>query len=403
MVDEQLQFLVGMTKHEQNIIVNNVPSQPSFTNVSNGKLEEDAAIIESKISQVKDLFPDCGNGFLTACLEVYNQDPEEVIQRILEGTLHEDLQSLDITLDKIPAKPSAPSVTQKDKGKGILVEVEPVMPSVHSSSSVAKGDKWTESQSTSSSYAGRFVRKSKVETNSSTDLDVRDERDLAKTAALITQYEYDDEYDDSFDDLGLGVADSGVEENESFTEKLSSKPEDSNTSNSTKWGSRKKPQFYVKDGKNYSYKVEGAVAVANTSEASIVNQAQKETIHGLGRGGNLPLGAVKKLTDTFTQEQAQTHLSDITGNGVRQSGMEGNDNVGRGGRGFPRGRGRRGGRSNFTSGDGLEGQSDQHEFTDMGGRGNSGISRGRGRGGGDHNHHRRDRAMKKHFGGLSGY
>ncbi|CAM9001469.1 unnamed protein product [Rhodiola kirilowii] len=382
--DEQLQFLFGITKHEKKIVANNSPSQSSFMSASGGKLEEEAAISESKISQIKDLFPDYGKGFLSACLEVYNHDPEEVIQRILEGTLHEDLQSLDTTLDKMPAKVSAASVGQKDKGKGILVE--PILPSVNSSSGV---NKRTETQSTSSANVGRFVRKSRDGTNSSADLDSRDERDLAKTAALVSQYEYDDEYDDSFDDLGLSVGDSGLEENEAFRDKLSSKPDDSNPSNSAKWGSRKKPQFYVKDGKNYSYKVEGAVAVANTSEASLVNQAQKEMIHGLGRGGNLPLGAVKKLTDTYKQEQTQDHQSD------------GTDNGGRGGRVFNRGRGRRGGRGNFASSDGVEGENDQNDSAEGVGRGNSGFSRGRG--GGDHNHHRRDRAMKKHFSGLSGY
>ncbi|CAM8980203.1 unnamed protein product [Rhodiola kirilowii] len=382
--DEQLQFLFGITKHEKKIVANNSPSQSSFMSASGGKMEEEAAISESKISQIKDLFPDYGKGFLSACLEVYNHDPEEVIQRILEGTLHEDLQSLDTTLDKMPAKASAASVGQKDKGKGILVE--PILPSVNSSSGV---NKWTETQSTSSANVGRFVRKSRDGTNSSADLDSRDERDLAKTAALVSQYEYDDEYDDSFDDLGLSVGDSGLEENESFRDKLSSKPDDSNPSNSAKWGSRKKPQFYVKDGKNYSYKVEGAVAVANTSEASLVNQAQKEMIHGLGRGGNLPLGAVRKLTDTYKQEQTQDHQSDST------------DNGGRGGRVFNRGRGRRGGRGNFASSDGVEGENDQNDSAVGVGRGNSGFSRGRG--GGDHNHNRRDRAMKKHFSGLSGY
>lgn len=385
--NEQLHFLFGITMHEQRTAVNSVPSRSNFTNVSVGKLEEDTAIIESKISQIKDLFPDCGKGFLSACLEVYNNDCEEVIQRILEGTLHEDLQFIDTTLDEMPAKTPAASVGKMDKGKGIIVE--PTEPFVKSFSSVTNGDRLTETQSTSSSYAGRFVRKSKVGSNSSTDLDSRDERDMAKTAALVTQYEYDDEYDDSFDDLGLSVGDSGLEENESFRDKLSSKPEDSNPSNSAKWGSRKKPQFYVKDGKNYSYKVEGAIAVANTSEASIVNQAQKEMIHGLGRGGNLPLGAVKKLTETYIPEKIEDHQSAGTDNGGR-------------GRGFPRGRGRRGGRGNFGTGDRSEGQSEQLESVEMGGRGNSGFSPGRGKGG-DHNHHRRDRAMKKHFGGLSGY
>ncbi|KAL2525865.1 activating signal cointegrator 1 complex subunit 2 [Abeliophyllum distichum] len=62
------------------------------------------------------------------------------------------------------------------------------------------------------------------------------------------------------------------------------------------WNSRKKPQFYVKDGKNYNYKVEGFVAAANYNEIALVNQEQKELIYGFGQGGNIPLGTVQKLT-----------------------------------------------------------------------------------------------------------
>ncbi|GJR55458.1 hypothetical protein Tco_1405979 [Tanacetum coccineum] len=39
-----------------------------------------------------------------------------------------------------------------------------------------------------------------------------------------------------------------------------------------------------------SCKLSGSVAAANYKEASIVNQAQKEQIHGPGRGDHFPLG-----------------------------------------------------------------------------------------------------------------
>uniref|UniRef100_A0A7N0UK89 CUE domain-containing protein n=1 Tax=Kalanchoe fedtschenkoi TaxID=63787 RepID=A0A7N0UK89_KALFE len=386
MENEQLQFLFGITRHERNVVASNLLSQSSSMSISGGKKEEEAAIIESKISQVKDLFPEYGKGFLSACLEVYNHNPEEVIQRILEGTLHGDLQSLDTTLDKMPPKSSAASAGRKDKGKGILVE-----PPVLSANSTVFSDKWTESQPTLSAQAGRFVRKARIDSNSPVNLDSWDERDLAKNTALVSQYEYNDEYDDSFDDLGLNIADSGLEENEALRDKLIPKADDSNPSDCAKWGSRKKPQFYVKDGKNYSYKVEGAIAVANTGEASLISQAQKEMIHGLGRGGNLPLGAVKKLTDLHKQVEKQDNQSDGTDGGSR---------------GNQRGRGRRGGRGNFASSfgsktDDSDRQNDQHGSAETGGRSNLSFSRGRG--GRGHNHNRKDGSLKKHFSGVSGY
>ncbi|PSS17300.1 Activating signal cointegrator 1 complex subunit like [Actinidia chinensis var. chinensis] len=353
MEDEQFQYLSGITKHPSGTNTKEIPRVPISQTSTDMQVGEDAAIVESKISQIKDLFPDYGKGFLSACLEVYNQNPEEVIQRILEGTLHKDLQSLDTSLDGIPPPKSA-SMGRDDKGKGKLFE-SVLPPSTNAAPPTIREQQTKGSSSSSSSSVGRFVRKSTLNSPDSNTLDSQDEKNLAKTAALILQLEYEDEYDDSFDDLGFNVADSGVEENETLGEKMNSnrgKPWERETgssapSDSSKWNSRKKPQFYVKDGKNYSYKVADSVAVANINEAAIVNQAQRELIHGLGRGGNLPLGAVKKL-------------------------MESND----------------------------EGE-DESDVTEGGGRGNRG--RGRGRRGGGRNNYRKDQAMKKHFAGVTGH
>lgn len=78
-----------------------------------------------------------------------------------------------------------------------------------------------------------------------------------------------------------------------------------------------------------------------------MNQAQKQLIHGLGQGGNIPLGAVQRLAQS-NEEQDDGADTDKVG--------------GRGGRGNARVRGR-----------------------------------GRGR-----NHLRRDRALSKHLSGLPG-
>lgn len=358
--------------------------------VTNNKAQrdEDAAIMESKISQIKELFPDYGNGFISACLEAYNQDPEDVIQRILEGNLHDDLQALDTSLEKIPIPKAAVTVSRNDKGKGKLTDVSPnnnivdvqrmeqnAGPSISSSSSVS---------------VGRFVRKSKADMPDLETLDRKSEKDSARMASILLQYEYEDEYDDSYDDLGLSVGDLGLNENEGLSDNISDRgksfhmeSENSKFVPNSKWESRKKPQFYVKDGKNYSYKVEGSVAVANANEASLVNQAQEDLIYGLGRGGNLPLGAVKKLMDVSMEQDKQLDVYQTAGRGL----------------GNQRGRGRRGG---GRGRDFKEEQDKQFGDSEVEGRENRGNHRGRGRGGG-RNHYMKDRAMKKHFSGLSGY
>ncbi|KAJ4837006.1 hypothetical protein Tsubulata_045183 [Turnera subulata] len=296
--DEQQAYLSGIMFSTQKSSSKEPHLVPTTSQSDKVKLDEDAAITESKISQIKDLFPDYGKGFLVACLEVYNQNPEEVIQRILEGTLHEDLQCLDTSLETIPLPKSTSTVATKDKGKGKLVEsipvpFTPVLPSTNQGPGVSRT---TNPLGSSSSTIGRFVRKSNDVSDRYT-LDTKDEKDEARIASLISQYEYEDEYDDSFDDLGFSVVESGLEENETLSERLNSgksfgvKVESyPQTAPNTKWGSRKQPQYFVKDGKNYSYRVEGSVAAANANEASLITQAQGGLIYGLGRGGNEQLG-----------------------------------------------------------------------------------------------------------------
>ncbi|KAK9097167.1 hypothetical protein Sjap_022664 [Stephania japonica] len=397
MDEENFQYLVCIMRHPFEAV------KEDFNLSINGEkskvqIDEDAAIMDSKISQIKDLFPKYGKGFLAACLEIYNQNAEEVIQRILEGTLHGELQSLDISLDKVPPPKSYPSLSGKDKGKGILVEAP-----ISSLSSKADDARTLQKQTTSSSSSlgGRYTRKSKVDMPDPRSLDSRGDKNSAKTAMLASQLEYEDEYDDSFDELGLSIVESGFEETENLGDKISSsstgtswgaESESSAPNNSdSKWGSRKKPQYYVKDGRNYSYKVSGAVAVANYQEATLFNQAQKETIYGLGRGGNLALGAAKALTEF--REQQDHDAVDVTE--MRGRGRAANA------RG--RGRGRRGGGGNIpqgnskTSAESNEKDQDASTVTETEETGGQTMnSRGRGRRGSG-NHYKKDRAMKKHF------
>ncbi|KAM3230317.1 hypothetical protein ACQJBY_060860 [Aegilops geniculata] len=343
MEDEQFQFisrLCGSTVTSWN----SVPDLPISSH--GGELQqknEEAAVIESKISQIRDLLPHYGKGFLAACLEAYNQNPEEVIQRILDGTLHQDLLALNTSLQEMPQQKSAPSVA-KDKGKGVLVEtipniankphkVEAQSSSVSSASkapisylsSVSSASK-APASSVSSVPQGRFTRKTNDDLPNYAVLDSQKAKDAVKSAVLDSHYEYEDEYDDSFDDLGFSVAESSYEEAEGANDAEGS-------SSGPRWASQKKPQFYVKDGKNYSYKVAGSVAVSNAREAAVLNNTQKDTIHGLGRGGNLPIGGnlpmgVPNRQHRVVEEEEGGHANSFSRGGSNPRG---------------RGRGRRGG------------------------------------------------------------
>ncbi|KAL9252024.1 Activating signal cointegrator 1 complex subunit 2-like protein [Drosera capensis] len=357
MDEEQCQYLAGMLMHpmSQTKSLKESDSVSAPVRSDDPRVDEDAVIMESKISQIRDLFPEYGKGYLSACLQVYNHDPEEVIQSILEGTLHEDLQALDTSLEILPPKPPSSQI-RNDKGKGKLLE-PPALPSSNTryGKQSSQPQVLPSSSSTSSSSIGRFVRKGKADEAANQALESRDMKHLERTMELSSQYEYEDEYDDSFDDLGMTVVESGQEEIEILGDRVSSSMGMSSGSESSvstaggsKWGSKKKPQFYVKDGKNYSYKVEGSIEVANLNEAKVVIQVQKETIHGLGRGGNLPMGAAKKISEWNKEEEDESEPSEEGGGTVTGS-------------------------------------------------------RGRGRGsrGGGRNHHRKDRALRKQMAGFT--
>lgn len=56
--------------------------------------------LDSLISQVKDLLPDLGEGFILACLEEYSYNAEQVINNILEDKLVPSLDKLDRTMPR---------------------------------------------------------------------------------------------------------------------------------------------------------------------------------------------------------------------------------------------------------------------------------------------------------------
>lgn len=180
--------------------------------------DEETILLQSKISQVKDLFPDYGDGFVALCLEAYDNDPEKVISRILEDKLHPDLDSLDRNLATKPSKKAEPT---RDKGKGKAIE-EPAKGKGYDAGGSSAHTSAARPQPSTDVIQGRFVRRSKQDGATFNELmDTRERSSYSATVRAGKQYEYEDEYDDSFDDLtGSFQADAGVEEE---TENLADK------------------------------------------------------------------------------------------------------------------------------------------------------------------------------------
>jgi activating signal cointegrator complex subunit 2 len=64
------------------------------------------------ISQVQDLFPDLGSGFVARLLNEYHDDPEQVIAHLLDNSLPDHLQSLDRTEELSYSKADAQETDQ---------------------------------------------------------------------------------------------------------------------------------------------------------------------------------------------------------------------------------------------------------------------------------------------------
>ncbi|KAK3821435.1 MAG: hypothetical protein J3Q66DRAFT_333308 [Benniella sp.] len=171
------------------------------------------------ISQLQDLFPDMGDGFLEACLITFKDDPEVVTMRLLEENLPSDLATMD--------RSTARSVPQRndDPSSMALVRVsppdEPEQDPLANRRNIFDGDEFDV-------FSGKVLDQSKVSRGKKGAKDAQiilnDKAFVAQQKSAILQaveMMYDDEYDDTYDSMGLNTVGAdfrSVEEVESFTD-----------------------------------------------------------------------------------------------------------------------------------------------------------------------------------------
>ncbi|KAI9249389.1 hypothetical protein BDA99DRAFT_575683 [Phascolomyces articulosus] len=92
-----------------------VASTTAATDTTISQQQVDDVVIHevANISQVHDLFPDLGEGFIQACLQHHNNDVEVVIMELLDNNLPEPLNSMDRTLKELPPPPSPEPIQNK--------------------------------------------------------------------------------------------------------------------------------------------------------------------------------------------------------------------------------------------------------------------------------------------------
>lgn len=160
--------------------------------------------LDSLISQVKDLLPGLGEGFILACLEHYGYDPEQVINDILEERL-------------------APALSQLDRGLDRQIKPDPT-PLLTARHNVFQNDEFDVFSRDSVDLSRVHKGRRKEETARSL---LNDKREVAAQRQRYEQYsvvveevplqpgeglsyrgdDYEDEYDDTYDGNQVGAND----------------------------------------------------------------------------------------------------------------------------------------------------------------------------------------------------
>ncbi|XP_071945798.1 activating signal cointegrator 1 complex subunit 2-like isoform X2 [Antedon mediterranea] len=147
--------------------------------------------INSMILSIQDLLPDLGDGFIEACLEEFNFDASQVIDKILENSLPEYLKGLDHNIAR-DVKPKENSLLSQrnnifDNDDFDIFHKTNVLDKTR----IHKGKKKDEST------VALLMDKSHV----------KDMKDRYTELGYTYDNEYDDEYDDTYDTINVGATD----------------------------------------------------------------------------------------------------------------------------------------------------------------------------------------------------
>ncbi|KAG2231547.1 hypothetical protein INT48_005050 [Thamnidium elegans] len=157
----------------------------------------------SKISQVHDLFPDLGDGFIEACLEANNNDVEVVIMQLLEDKLPVSVSGLDRSMERKPFMSATETVSElihlESEGYAEDNRIkENVLKSRHNIYDNDEFDIFTHrTVDTSKVYEGK---KDKANADALLEDKTFIQEEKKNVLKLVIDM-YDDEYDDTYDDI----------------------------------------------------------------------------------------------------------------------------------------------------------------------------------------------------------
>ncbi|XP_069817557.1 activating signal cointegrator 1 complex subunit 2 [Dendropsophus ebraccatus] len=151
--------------------------------------------LDSLVSQVKDLLPDLGDGFVLRCLEEYGHNPESVINHLLEENLSPCLQKLDRSMPRQEHVNPCPLVSSRSN---VYADDEF---DVFSRDVVDKSRIWK----------GRRKQESSAQILSDKSV-IHAQKERYSSYSMVSEElpedaDYDDEYDDTYDGNQIGAND----------------------------------------------------------------------------------------------------------------------------------------------------------------------------------------------------
>ncbi|KAI9207569.1 uncharacterized protein BJ171DRAFT_596585 [Polychytrium aggregatum] len=170
----------------------------SVNDMTNGATDDLEYVQRSSlISQIHDLFPDLGDGFIEACLMAYNNDVEVVTMKLLEDDLLPHVAALDRSLKRAPPKIQSNVASNPEAD-------EPLSKTLSTRRNITDGDEFD-------IFSHKKIDMSSVIVGKKQDTGVvlNDPKFVhdQKQAILDMQYdEYDDEYDDTYDTVDIKLA-----------------------------------------------------------------------------------------------------------------------------------------------------------------------------------------------------
>ncbi|KAL9116514.1 MAG: hypothetical protein Q9187_006960 [Circinaria calcarea] len=290
----------------------------------------------SLVTQIQDLFPDLGSGFIVKLLDEYNDDPEQMTAHLLEDTLPAHLKQADRT-ENIK---STPNYQANDIVPNLAPRSTP--PLLPSRRNIFDNDDFDNLAISPTKL--HFVRRENPDP-------LTDRSNAPNSAAILSALALfdsdDDERDDTYDvgDVG-GTVDSAIPGSDEVDADLGDKNEEALFS-----AYRMTPEVFERDSNTRR----GKARLALKSETGMTDEALEGWAIMIGRDPRR-LRRLEAKFSTFSGGQRELASTAYREGGV-ESGTEDSEGGARGGRGGFRSRGRSRGRGGGRGGN-VAGPSD---------------------------------------------